>query len=131
MQQTLGDYFPEVKSQFSDEEYRDDYKTIMDDDLKFGDDYRHLVVVYESAHFEVTSIAVKMLTPEFETAQEYALDSLLKLDFSELTNTDAETEKRDGRSLVSVKDSLRKEKEPAAMQETKITARKVEEEKQA
>lgn len=131
VQQTLGDYLPEVKSQFSDEEYRDDYKTIMDDDLKFGDDYRHLVVVYESAHFEVTSIAVKMLTPEFETAQEYALDSLLKLDFSELTNTDAETEKRDGRSLVSVKDSLRKEKEPAAMQETKITARKVEEEKQA
>lgn len=129
-QQTLGDYLPEIQSQFSDEDYRADYQNIMDDDLEFGDDYKHLVVVYEASHYEVTSIAVKMLTPEFQTAQEYALDDLLKPDFSELTNNEPEEQKKDAHSLVSVKADLRKEKEPAATQETRIKAKEMEGEKQ-
>ena len=131
VQQTLGDYYPEERSWFSDEEYHDDYKNIMEDDLEFGDDYRHLVVVYEASHFEVTSISVKLLTPGFRTAQAYALDSLLRPDFSELTSEAPVEQKKDARSLVSVKAKLKKEKSSVVVQETKITVRKMEEEKRA
>lgn len=132
-QQSLFEMFPDI-IQFSDEDYQEDYKSIMGDELSFGDEYRHLVVVYETEYLAITSIALKMLDKDFHTAQEYSLESLLRPDFSELTavtEKDSKEEKKDSHSLVSVKAGLKRTRESEPQKETKISAKKVEEKKQA
>ncbi len=126
----LSDYMPDVGSIFSDEEYQADYQSIMEDEISFGDDYLHLVIVYEAAHFDITSVSMRLLDKDFMTAKDYPLDSLLKPDFSNLTMSD-ERQQKDARSLVSVKAGLKKSGEVKPKQETKISAKIMEEEKHA
>lgn len=131
-QMDLSEYMPEMITKFSDEEYQEDYQSIMEDDLTFDDDYLHLVIVYEVTHYDITSIAMKVLDKDFQTAKEYPLTSLLQPDFSELTLSDAkEEQKKDAHSLVSVKAGLKKAKNESPQQETKITAKRMEDKKQA
>lgn len=130
---SLGDCFPEEVPGFSEEEFRNDYDNIMEEEVSFDDGYTHLVVVYEAEHFSITSIAVKLLDPDFRTAQEYSLEDLLKPDFSELTipETGDQAQKKDSHNLVSVKSGLKKSAESAPQKETIITPKKKEEGKQA
>ena len=132
-QMSLGDCFPEEVPGFSEEEFRNDYDNIMEEEVSFDDGYTHLVVVYEAEHFSITSIAVKLLDPDFRTAQEYSLEDLLKPDFSELTipETGDQAQKKDSHNLVSVKSGLKKSAESAPQKETIITPKKKEEGKQA
>lgn len=123
--------FADLDFGFTDDDYRKDYKSIMEDDISFGDEYHHLVIVYEAEHFEVTSIAVKALDKDFRTAQEYSLTEFLKPDFSELTTVAEKEEKKDAHNLVAVKAGLKKTAETAHVQETRVTAKKAEEKKQA
>lgn len=132
-QMSLADYMPELFTHFSDEEFRDDYVKIMDEEISFGDDYTHLVIVYETERQVITSIAVKLLDSDFQTAQEYSLMEMLKPDFSDLTasvdSQDKEQPKKDSHSLVSVKVGLKKPE--TTTPETVVTPRRLEEEKQA
>jgi len=130
-QMDLSEFMPELYTQFTDEEYRKDYENIMDEDLSFDDDYLHLVIVYEAAHLEITSIAMRVLDKDFQTAKEYPLTQLLQPDFADLTRETAEPKKQDAHSLVSVKPKLKKAAGEAPQQETRISAKKMEEEKQA
>lgn len=131
-QMDLSDFMSDMITEFSDEEYREDYQSIMEDDLTFGDNYLHLVIVYEVAHYNITSIAMRVLDKDFQTAEEYPLTGLLQPDFSELTRSDnKEEQKKDAHSLVSVKAGLKKSKDAAPQQETKISAKRMEDKKQA
>lgn len=131
-QLSLGDYMPEFRPLFSDEDYQQDYARIMEDDLSFDDDYTHLVIVYEAEHFVITSITVKLLNADFQTAQEYSLEKLLKPDFSELTASDKQdAHKKDSHALVSVKHGLKKAKDTVTPSETIVIQRKMEDPKQA
>ncbi len=131
-QMSFGDYYPdEWGTLFSDEEYRNDYQSIMGDDVTFDDNYTHLVVAYEAENFSITSIVVKLLDPNFRTAQEYSLMNLLKPDFSELTIVEShEQAQKDSRNLVAVKEGLKKQMDKVTQQETIITLKKTEEAKQ-
>lgn len=131
-QMSLGDYMPELSAQFSDEDYLNDYKGIMEDDINIDDGYTHLVVVYEAEHYAITSIAVKLLDPNFRTSQEYSLENLLKPDFSELTISEKpEKTKKDSHSLISVKAGLKKPGDSTQQSETRVTPKVLEGEKQA
>lgn len=127
----LSDYFPGVITEFSEEEYLEDYHNIMEDDLSFDDDYLHLVIVYEVEHYQITSIALRLLDKDVQTAEEYLLTSLLQPDFSELTLASEKEQKKDVHSLVSVKAGIKKAKESAPQPEIKISAKKMEDKKQA
>lgn len=111
-QMSLGDYASEVESKFTDDVYIKDYNDIMKDDLVIGDDYMHYVIVYEAEHLGVTSVAVKLLDPNFRTAKEYSLDYLLKPDFSELTIDETEYNSKDSHDLINVKVSRDKMTSP-------------------
>lgn len=129
---TLFDFMSESGSQFSYEEYRKDYESIMDDDLSFGDEYQHWVVEYEVSHFSVTSITMKLLDKDFQPALDISLDYLLKPDFSELTIEDvSSTEKKDAYSLVSVKPRIKNAANGFPQKETKVLAKIMEEKKRS
>lgn len=131
-QMTLGEWFAGVGTDFPEEEYRHDYEGIMDDDLTFSDKYTHLVIVYEASKLLVSSIAVKLLTPDFQTAQEYSLVNLLKPDFSELTTVENTPEaKKDSHTLVSVKSGLKKPNAEMDTTTSIITVKNMEGKKQA
>lgn len=132
-QMSLADFMPELFTHFSDEEFRDDYLKIMEEEISFGDGYTHLVIAYETERQVITSIAVKLLDPDFQTAQEYSLMEMLKPDFSDLTasvdSQDKAQPKKDSHSLVSVKAGLKKSE--TSTPETVVTPKRLEEEKQA
>ena len=128
-QMDLSEFMPGVITEFSDEEYEEDYQKIMDDDLTFDDNYLHLVIVYEAAHYNITSIAMRILDKDCQTAKEYPLTSLLQPDFGELTRQEEKEQKKDAHKLVSVKPGLKKKNDAAPQQETKISAKKLEEKK--
>lgn len=129
-QMDLLEFMHGVITEFSDEEYEEDYQKIMDDDLTFDDNYLHIVIVYEAAHYNITSIAMRILDKDCQTAKEYPLTSLLQPDFGELTRQEEKEQKKDAHNLVSVKPGLKKKNDAAPQQETKISAKKLEEKKQ-
>ena len=131
-QMNLLEYMPEVATDFSDEEYQNDYQSIMEDDLSFGDDYLHLVIVYEVSHYNVISVSMKVLDKDFQAAREYSLTGMLQPDFGELTiQNNNEEQKKDAHRLVSVKKELKKAKNPASQKETKISPKRMEGKKQS
>lgn len=130
-QMDFSDFIPSMITEFSDEEYEEDYQKIMDDDLTLDDDYLHLVIVYEVAHYNITSIAMRILDKKCQTAKEYTLTSLLQPDFGELTQPGEKESKKDAYNLVSVKAGLKKKDDATPQRETKISTKKTEEKKQS
>ncbi len=116
-------------SMFSDEEFRQDYESIMDDELTFDDGYVHYVIAYEVDHYDIVSISLRLLDKDFRKAQEYPLDALLQPDFSELTSEQRKTDQKDAHSLVSVKAGLGKPE--GSQQEPVITPKIIREKRQA
>ena len=130
-QMELFQYMPEIFPEFSDEKYREDYQNIMEEELSIDDDYLHLVIVYEAAHYNIISIAMRVLDKDCQTVEEYPLTSLLQPDFSELTQIAEKEQTKDAHSLVSVKAGLQRSDESAPKQGAKILAKRMEEKKQA
>ena len=130
-QMDLLEYMPDMITEFTDEEYQDDYQSIMEDELSFDDGYLHLVIVYEVEHYNITAIAMKILNKDFHTAEEFSLTGLLQPDFSELTRPENIKHKKDAHSLVSVKTELKKTKDSKPQKETKISAKRMEGKKQS
>lgn len=116
-------------SMFSDEEFRHDYESIMEDELTFEDDYVHYVIAYEVNHYDIVSINLRLLDKNFRKAQEYPLDALLQPDFSELTSEHRKADRKDAHSLVSVKAGLGKPE--GSQQESLITPKIIQEKRQA
>ena len=97
----------EPKSQFSEEVLRDDYESIMKEDLSAGDGYHHWCIVYEVFQYDIASISMIKLDKNFLTAEEIKLDDLLKPDFLDLTEVPEEAKVKDVHSLISVKPVLK------------------------
>lgn len=130
-QMHLSDYQMDLITQFTDEDYRDDYDKIMEEEISFDDGYIHLVVVYEVKNFNVTYIAVRLLDRNLDISQEYSLMDYLQPNFGELTQPEEKEEKADAHNLVTVKAGLQKRKDEKSGAEPRIVARKEEREKQA
>ena len=116
---------------FDEDEYREDYKKVMGDDLALDDNYTHLVVTYEAEHGEITYIAAKLLDPNCNLSKEWSLMDLLKPDYIDLTvNMGEESKTNDTHDLIAIKPSLIKAKEKQ-VQEPLVSAKQQEGEKQA
>lgn len=97
-------FLPDI-TRFSQEDYQHDFQDIMEDEVSCGDDYKHLVVVYERRGLEVINISAKLLDKNLDTCMEYSLDRFIKPDFGDLTAEfdEAEMKQNDVHSLVTVK----------------------------
>lgn len=112
---------------FDEDDYRDDYKQVMGEDITFGDHYRHLVITYETKQGEITYISAKLLDPNCDLSQEYSMMDLLKPDYIDLSVDVAEKPAtKDARNLVGVKRSLVEKKEKAQTQEPLVSAKREE-----
>ena len=97
---------------FDENEYREDYKKVMGDDLALDDNYTHLVVTYEAEHGEITYIAARLLDPNLDLSKEWSLMDLLKPDYIDLTvNMSEKPKTKDTHDLIAIKASLIKAKE--------------------
>lgn len=116
---------------FDENEYREDYKKVMGDDLALDDNYTHLVVTYEAEHGEITYIAARLLDPNLDLSKEWSLMDLLKPDYIDLTvNMSEKPKTKDTHDLIAIKASLIKAKErrvPVPL----VSAKQQEGEKQA
>lgn len=124
-------FVPEVTS-FSQDEYQEDFKTIMEEEVNIGDGYKHLAIVYETAGTEVTYIAARLLDRDLGTGKEYSLEKFLKPDFVDLTaeNNETNTKKNDVHTLVKVKKHEQSENESPAYSGL-VTAKGQKEDKRA
>lgn len=95
---------------FSADEYRKDYQSIMEDEISFDDDYRHYVVTYEAHRFGVSSVTLRLLNKDFQNAEEFSLNAFLQPDFADLTVSDNKPKVKDVRTLINVKEELKKSK---------------------
>ena len=94
-------------SQFSDDEYLREYNKIMGEEILPEDGYKHLVIVYSTSHFKVTSIKLLMLDENLLTVFEYGLEEMLVPNIEDLTYEDSHiTVAKDARSLVSIKPGI-------------------------
>lgn len=123
-------YYPS-DNQFSEDVYRRDYETIMEDEISFGDDYLHWVVVYEASNYIVTSISIKKLDKFFRTSQEFKLEHLLSLDFGDLTSERSPANQvKDSHFLVSVKQGTHISVESSGKHESIAVPKKMKREEQ-
>ena len=108
-QMHLSDYDKQFLTDFSEEEYIDDFHEIMDDELN-TEEYCHYVVVYASERMQITSIALKYLDKDWDTIQEISWMDYVQLDFAQLTENESGKLKqiKDAHSLVSVKKGIDK-----------------------
>ena len=130
-QMHLADFYPDEFTVFTDDEFRDDFEEIMDDEINYDDGYRHGVVVYESRNMEIDTISFLILDPDLDTVHEYSLKEMVKPNFSDLTAEDeSQSRKKDVHSLVSVKAGLSKDKEGQSEKKPLVSRKKEEVEKQ-
>lgn len=110
---------------FDEDDYRDDYKQVMGEDITFDDRYRHLVITYETKQSEITYISAKLLDPNCNLSQEYSMMNLLKPDYIDLSaDVEEKPIAKDARNLVGVKRSLVEKKEKAQTQEPLVSAKR-------
>jgi len=124
--------FVDIGSSFTADEYEDDYKSIMEDEINFDDGYRHCVVIYETLNYEIKSIAMRFLDRDFNTVVEESLMDLLKPNFANLTSDAIDApdivEEDDVHKLVSLKPGLKRQSDEPRVE---ISTKKIEEGKQA
>ena len=105
MQELYGDEF----TKFTPEEYKEDFDSIMNDEINYDDGYRHGVVVYTREGLHISSVQLKFLDPDFDTVKEYSLIEMLRPDFSDLTENEYENQNDHAKtSLVSLKEKTKK-----------------------
>lgn len=128
----LADLFPDKFTQFTDDEFRDDFDEIMEDEINYDDGYRHGVVVYESKNMDIKTIEFLILDANFNTVREYSLNEMVKPNFSDLTVEDEDqSPEKTVHSLVSVKDGLEREKEGQSERQPLVSNKQQEVKKQA
>ena len=131
-QMSLADFGFSVGSQFTEEEYEEDFLAIMEEALSLADDYRHWVIVYEAEHNSLVGLSAVLLDGEFGVVKELSLMEMMKPDFGSLTSAETKEEKKkDAHSLVSVKPGLIGRKASETEQHTEILPKSVEESKEA
>lgn len=102
-------------------------KKLWGEDVLGDDGYKHLIVVYQAANFQVIDISVILPDKNLVKVEEYPLNDLLRPDFNDLTaeSDDYEISQQDVHKLVKVKvkeklikrDSRQKELVVAKVQE--------------
>ncbi|MDU3490281.1 MAG: DUF5986 family protein [Clostridiales bacterium] len=128
----LADLFPDEFTQFSNDELRDDFEDIMEDEINYDDGYRHGVVVYESKNMEITDIEFLILDADLDTVHRYSLNEMVKPNFNDLTAEEAEpTAEKAKRNLVSLKAELSKDKEGQSEKKPLVSHKEQEVKKQA
>ena len=120
---------------FSEEEYEADFETIVDMVLTAEDGYRHYIVMYEAANFEISSITLLLLDKNLRTVSETSLMEMLKPDFGTLTAPiapeEAEPENKDSRNLVKVKSGIKSKISNEPEKKTEINTKEEEAAKRA
>ena len=71
---------------FTDEEYENDFKKIMDDSLSLDEGYRHWVIEYEVKHNMLINLTAKLLDGDFAVVKSIGLMEMLKPNFGDLTD---------------------------------------------
>lgn len=128
----LADVCPEEFTQFTEDEFRDDFEEIMEEDINRDGRYRHGVVVYEAKNMRIEEISFLVLDADFDTVYEYSLKELLKPDFSELTaEYDIQNNINDVHSLVSVKAGVLKDEKEKTEKQPLVSHKRQEVNKQA
>ncbi len=125
-QMSLADY-EEYADAFTEDEFIDDYRSIMGDEIGIDDGYRHSVVLYETSNFEVSSIVIRFPDKDLDTVEERSLMDMLHPNFADLTDESYDEPERVGgdvHTLVSVK------KPKTVTPSVEIKTKKEEEEKQ-
>ena len=102
-QLSITDLYEDEITVFNEEEYKDDYKCIMEDEINYDDGYCHYVVVYKHEGTTITDIKLKLLDKDCDTVQEYSLMEMLQPDFGSLTMYEEVDEHKTVRDLVLVK----------------------------
>lgn len=130
-QMNLAELYPDEFTVFSDEEFKEDFEEIMEDEINFDDGYRHGVVVYESKNMEIDTISFLILDADLDTVHEYSLNEMVQPNFSDLTAEDEhQSRKRDAHSLVSIKEGISRDKEGQLEKKPLVSHKKEEVEKQ-
>jgi hypothetical protein len=108
-QMSLHELYGDDITIFTEEEYRDDFDSILNDEISYDDGYRHGVVVYTRDRQSISDIEFRILDPDFDTVSAYSLMDMLKPDFADLTAEEMDDEYADKTpSLVSLKAGLKK-----------------------
>lgn len=131
-QMHLAEMFPDEFTQFTDDELKDDFESIMEDEINSDDEYRHGVVVYESKNMKIDSISFLVLDADLDTVRDYSLNEMIKPNFGDLTATEeSHGKEKDMHSLVSVKEGLSKDKERKSEKKPLVSRKEEEVKKQA
>ncbi|MDO5015417.1 MAG: DUF5986 family protein [Eubacteriales bacterium] len=129
-QLSFFDVTPNLKTEFSDEDYKEDYVKIMGEDLIPEDEYLHLVIAYETSYFGIKSISMLVLDKDFQIATEYPLTRFLHPDFAELTRQEEIFQENDVHNLIKVKPVLGRKKRDSSNHGAIISAKRKKEQKQ-
>ena len=117
---------------FTDEEYENDFKKIMDDSLSLDEGYRHWVIEYEVKHNMLINLTAKLLDGDFAVVKSIGLMEMLKPNFGDLTDESHNVEKnKDAHSLVSVKDGIKGRKASESEKQIEISPKIKEENREA
>ena len=128
---TFADLGFSVGSQFTEEEYEEDFFAIMEEALSPADGYRHWVIAYETEHNCLTGLSAILLDGEFGVVEEISLMEMMKPDFASLTSVETKDEKKkDAHSLVSIKPGFIGRKASEKEKRTELLPKFVEESKE-
>ena len=131
-QMSLFDFDSSFGSMFTDEEYENDFKKIMDDSLSLDEGYRHWVIEYEVKHNMLINLTAKLLDGDFAVVKSIGLMEMLKPNFGDLTDESHNVEKnKDAHSLVSVKDGIKGRKASESEKQIEISPKIKEENREA
>lgn len=117
---------------FKHEDYLKTYEEVSDNRISLSEGYRFAVVLYEMYETELKSVILEMYDPEMERIIKKPLDDYLKPDFGSLTsstNSPQSTSDQDPvYGLVSVKHSIKAERETEPQHITPVKPKIKEEE---
>lgn len=131
-QMTIADYDPTFTSAFSEEDFEKDFFSIMEEAVCEYEGYRFWIVSYEVEKFVMKSLSAVLMDKDFDKVQEISILEALKPNFGELTAVEPKPEeKRDVRSLLSVKAKIPASKSTEPKKRTEILPKSVEENKEA
>lgn len=133
-QMTLVDLDPTFEMPFTEEDYARDFLSIMNEAVETYDGYRFWVVAYEVEGSTIKALSALLLDADFDMVQEIPMMDMLKPNFGDLTTNEPKQEqKKDVRSLLSVKPGIKAgtSNEPEKRTEVMPKSAEVEEKKEA
>ena len=131
-QMNFADFGISVGNQFTEEEYENDFYSIMENALSLEDGYRHWVITYEAEHNSLVDLSAVLLDGEFCIVNEISLMEMLKPDFGALTSAEVKDEReKDAHCLVSIKPGFIGRKASEKEKHTEILPKTVKADKEA